>query len=136
MTDHILDDISNACWLWSGVINYAGYGQVKYKGKQWRVHRLMFSLAYPEIPLSHKDHICHICDIRNCFNPLHLFKGTASDNQKDCVAKKRHWQTKRTHCRKGHEFTSENTILEKRSSGNLSRRCKTCTKLKETLRKK
>jgi hypothetical protein len=45
-----------------------------------------------------------------------------------------------THCVNGHEFTAENTYLDKRSSGRQSRRCRTCTlaatKLHDTYKRK
>jgi hypothetical protein len=33
-----------------------------------------------------------------------------------------------THCKQGHEFTKENTYLQKRVNGKYQRRCKKCSK--------
>lgn len=63
------------------------YGRVVHRGKDWRVHRLAWRIAYGEIP----DDICvlHRCDNPPCFNPSHLFLGDRIDNNADMFAKGR-----------------------------------------------
>lgn len=48
--------------------------------------------------------------------------GTRGDNLRDMVRNGRHWQAKKTHCKRGHEFTPENTF----SQGGNRRGCITC----------
>lgn len=74
-------------------------------------HRLAWVQAYGPIPdgLS----VLHTCDTRACVNPEHLFLGTHKDNTLDMVAKGRHWNQGKTHCKSGHEFNEENTRIER-----------------------
>lgn len=60
---------------------------VKWKGKQWRVSRLVWTLANGPIPDG--VYVCHHCDNTLCVRLDHLFLGTAQDNMNDCIAKGR-----------------------------------------------
>jgi len=78
---------ANGCRLWQGGF-IEGYGAVRFDGRQFATHRLAWMLHNgKDIP--HKDHVCHLCDVRACCSPDHLFLGTARDNQQDCSAKGR-----------------------------------------------
>lgn len=69
--------------------------------------------------------ICHHCDNPRCIDPNHLFLGSNSDNLLDCVDKGRHGNARKTHCSKGHEYTSENTYV-RTSRGWTERMCRVC----------
>lgn len=75
------------CWLWRGKLNSAGYGSITFCGKKYGTHRLSYEIYIGPIP----DGMCvlHKCDNRKCVNPSHLWIGTNSDNQKDCIKKER-----------------------------------------------
>jgi hypothetical protein len=54
----------------------------------------------------------------------------------DMVAKKRHWQSRRTHCSRGHEYTAENTRLYvPRNRHGFARQCLTCERERSTRRR-
>lgn len=72
---------SEGCWLWTGNRNPKGYGYMRFLGKAWLVHRLMFTLSVGPIPEG--LFICHTCDVPNCVRPSHLFVGTKGDNNRD-----------------------------------------------------
>ena len=76
------------CWEWKGS-TFAGskYGQHKRRRKNWRAHRLAYTLAKGPIP--DDKIVCHTCDNPPCCNPAHLWLGTHSENQLDCVSKGR-----------------------------------------------
>ena len=101
---------ANGCWIWKGSITKKGYGFTYYRGHgQHNLHRLMY-MAVHRVTLAETDHVCHSCDVRRCCNPDHLFLGNAAVNNRDCGNKGRHHNAVKTHCKRGHEFTPENTI--------------------------
>jgi len=84
-------------------------------------HRVVFEECHGPIPDG--MYVCHTCDNPPCINIDHLFLGTPRDNMLDKVAKGRHsnGNDRKTHCKRGHEFTEENTRME-----GHRRRCRQC----------
>ena len=76
------------CWEWLGLITANGYGQVSFKNKRYRPHRVALHL-WKKFKLNSKLFACHHCDNKLCCNPEHLFAGTHSDNMQDSLAKGR-----------------------------------------------
>ena len=100
----------SGCWIWMGGIS-RGYGAIKIKGKNKKVHRVMWELTNGSIPKG--IFVLHKCDITECANPDHLFLGTHTDNMKDMIQKGRRsgvvWNRGITHCKHGHHFDKKNT---------------------------
>jgi predicted XRE-type DNA-binding protein len=70
------------CWEWqASVFQKNGYGQFRWNYKQWRAHRVAWTLVFGEIP----SDLCvlHRCDNPRCVRPDHLFLGTHKDNAED-----------------------------------------------------
>jgi hypothetical protein len=118
------------CWEWQGAIRHGpnkGYGRFveTINGKRFEriAHRIAWQLANGPIPNGLL--ICHHCDNRRCCRPAHLFLGTYADNTADMVSKCRQWQQRKTHCKHGHEFTTENT----RTQG-VKRHCRECGRIR------
>ena len=75
------------CRLWAGSLTN-GYGQTYLPGRgTLRVHRLAWESLHGSIPDGMQ--VCHHCDVRNCYEPTHLFLGTQSDNMRDAWRKGR-----------------------------------------------
>ena len=108
---------SNGCWLWTGVVSRDGYAQAFVNKKGVALHREVYSRLVEEIPTGLE--IDHLCRVRNCLNPEHMEPVTHAENMR------RYSETK-THCPQGHEYTQENTILDKRKNGRVGKRCRTC----------
>lgn len=81
---------TETCWIWTGALSEAGYGQFSHLGKQCVASRVSFELAFPDKKedLQTSD-VLHKCDNPNCVNPEHLFLGTHLDNMRDKVKKGR-----------------------------------------------
>lgn len=71
-----------------------GYVRIQYKGKQSRLHRVLYELKYGAIPKGLV--IRHKCDNRYCCNIEHLEIGTVKDNVRDMIERGRD----KYHCKK------------------------------------
>ena len=111
------------CEEWGGVIDPDGYGRIHIdrvdgKAKAMFTHRLIWLQHHGHTDLN----ILHDCDNPPCINMAHLRAGTNQDNVDDKMKRGRHDNSKKTHCKRGHEFNETNTY--KRKDGR--RLCKTC----------
>lgn len=77
----------SGCWIWTAALNRGGYGKVKVDGKDNTAHRWSWVLHNGPIP--NGLNVCHICDVRACVNPAHLWLGTHKDNNDDKIRKGR-----------------------------------------------
>ena len=118
---------TDGCWLWTGAKNQSGYGVIwdRARGANSFAHRAMYELNVGPIPP--EMFLCHHCDVPNCVRPNHLFVGTPKDNSVDSSRKGRRHQQQITHCKRGHEFTVENTRIN--TNGNGRRKCIACQNL-------
>lgn len=120
--------IPNSCWLWQGGVDNDGHATIRYKYKSHGIHRLSLHI-FRGFDLNSLFPVCHqpiICNNPNCWNPNHLYEGTALENTLDTIrAGNNYWKNK-THCKHNHEYTEENTHINKYGH----RECRECGKLK------
>lgn len=76
------------CWEWTGSRAPAGYGAMSFHGKRTLVSRVS-AAVFLGFSLDAALFVCHHCDNPPCFNPAHLFIGTAADNTQDRISKGR-----------------------------------------------
>jgi hypothetical protein len=110
------------CWGWKGGLTDKGYGQFYITDKTKKIgmrgigaHRYAYELANGPIPVGKV--VDHMCFNRSCQNPKHLRVLTMIENSL------RENRVPITHCKRGHEFTPDNT---RRHSTTGCRVCITC----------
>ena len=120
-------DKTDTCWLWTGskVGGYGVYSTGATRGLEEQAHRFAWQALVGEIPEAME--LDHICGIRNCVNPGHLQLVEQGFNRKQGLKVARANQKARTHCKRGHEYTDENTYIEREGW----RRCKSCQALSQ-----
>lgn len=90
-----------------------------------RAHRAGFQIQKELIPKGMQ--VLHRCDNPTCVRGSHLYLGNTTDNQRDAVKRKRHKESRKTHCIHGHPFSKENTKIYKRLNRlNPRRDCHIC----------
>jgi hypothetical protein len=117
--------IDEGCLIWTAAKNIDGYGRFNYQGKLWMSHRLVWTWINGDIPEG--MHVLHKCDTPSCVNIDHLFLGTNDDNIADKVLKNRQARNYKTHCKRGHEYTKENTFMRKQGW----KECRTCVRMNQ-----
>lgn len=99
---------ANGCWEWAGSRSDTGYGNMQVgSGKVRNAHRLSYEMFIGPVPDGLE--LDHLCRNRGCVNPAHLEPVTRTTNilrgNGPAIRKAR------THCKNGHPFDAENTIL-------------------------
>lgn len=130
--------VSNFGQLWSlrtdhickPYLSPTGHGHVALStatGRKLRrqIHRLVIAAFVGPAP-SDAHEVCHIDGNPGNNRAENLRWGTRSDNLRDAVRHGTHFNSSKTHCKWGHEFTEDNTY--KRPSG--GRQCRACSALR------
>lgn len=101
-------DAHNDCWVWSGWTHRMSAASGKKYGQIWAdrrmrpAHRVSYELFVGPVP-EHCD-VHHSCQDTLCVRPDHLELLSHKDH--GGVSNRFGYQT---HCKRGHEFTDENT---------------------------
>ena len=116
----------NGCWQWVACISPYGYGQFRVGATMKQAHRVAYELYIGELPpfIHGGEELDHVsCSHRSCVNPFHTAIVHHRDNVLRGVGPTAE-NAKKIYCKRGHEFTEENT-LNKSDGG---RNCRICTR--------
>lgn len=97
--------LETPCREWQGTCYPDGYGRIWRVGRDWRVHRWIWTLIHG--PISNGVVIMHRCDNPPCFREDHLREGTQAENLADMTEKGRRGTNgfeNRERCPQGHEY--------------------------------
>lgn len=117
---------TDGCWDWTAYKTKEGYGRIGINGRLYLAHRVSYEWVKGKIPEGLV--IDHLCGNPSCVNPDHLESVTQKENthRGKLVESLKKRSSAQTHCKRGHEFTKENTYVCKRGIRN----CRTCAKLR------
>lgn len=113
-----IDKLLDECWEWTSNKS-KGYGNIWGNPSNYKAHRVAYTLVRgklkPDLVLD------HLCRNTGCVNPYHLEQVTSKENYLRGVGEPAK-NARKTHCKRGHEFTPDNTY-----ETNDCRKCKTCS---------
>lgn len=121
-----VEQTSAGCWIFQGAKTSGGYGSVGLGGRnlgRGYTHRVTYEYFIAAIPAGLD--IDHLCRIRACCNPWHLEPVSRAENLARGLTR-----ADQTHCKRGHEFTPENTRTYQGR-----RFCRACARVRYSSRK-
>ncbi len=113
-------DFTDSCWLWTGASNSDGYGRFAANRRSIYVHRYAYEFCVGPIPGGFT--IDHLCRVHLCVRPDHLEAVANRINvlRGEGITAR---AARQTHCKRGHEFTPENTYVRTMPH---ARQCRAC----------
>lgn len=116
----------DGCWEWTNYLERNGYARIWVNRRNVGAHR--WSYEHHVGPIPDGLVIDHLCRNPPCVNPDHLEPVTPRENVLRGIAPQvaRERNASLTHCKRGHEFTEDNTRVD-RTGGRI---CLACKRLK------
>jgi hypothetical protein len=119
----------DGCWEWQRHIDKSGYGIIWAGAWMSRVHQVAYRIVKGDVPEGLE--IDHLCRNRRCCNPHHLEAVTHAENMRrstvvaSAAAANKDRFRRQTHCKRGHEFSVQNTRIYV-TRGYQTRHCRAC----------
>lgn len=127
-------DKSGDCWEWRGARLPTGYGrttETSYPSAGGYAHRVAYLLIKGPIPEGLT--LDHLCRNPSCVNPAHLEAVSSRENILRGVGMGAR-NARKTHCKHGHPFNADNTIVGLNTNGQRKRVCRACHERRRTKR--
>ena len=113
-------DPETGCLVWQGLLGLTGgYGRISVANRDVYVHRAAWELERGPVPEGFE--LDHLCRNRACVNLDHLEIVTRRENVHRGMGTAG-INARKTHCKRGHEFTAENTYCGPQNQ----RQCRIC----------
>ncbi|QZE10860.1 hypothetical protein SEA_CHISANAKITSUNE_96 [Gordonia phage ChisanaKitsune] len=106
-----------------GYLDRNGYVRVKIKGRTYKVHNLVLELFVGPRPSGLVAR--HLDDVKDNNHVSNLKWGTQKENVADIITNGNNARLNTTHCPANHEYTEENTYVNKGR-----RTCKECQRIR------
>jgi hypothetical protein len=119
------------CWEWTGYRNRDDYGVATVSGRQWLVHRYVYTVLVGAIKQGKV--LDHLCRNRKCCNPDHLEPVTRGVNTQRGISGLA--QRLRTHCPQGHAYAELGRIAPDGRRQCMECRRQWCRKYRQEKRK-
>lgn len=114
----------NGCWDWTGWANSAGYGYVRWGGRDVPAHRVVWEQVVGPVPDGLE--LDHLCVRPICVNPEHHEPVTHAENQ-------RRISRRQTSCRReGHDWSNPQNV---HTRPNGRRYCAECDRIAQRRRR-
>lgn len=123
---------THRCWDWLANTSTNGYGQFWCDGRLVAAHRWAYERFMGPVPDGLE--LDHLCRNPACVNPDHLEPVSHRENSLRGTNPTAQ-NARKTHCKRGHEFTPENTrVYIDAHSGREARECRQCTRERKARR--
>lgn len=118
---YVREEPETGCWIWIGAYvsgkDKLPYGKFWFQGRTVPAHLWAFEHLRGIVPDPNKDRDHVVCSNPGCANPWHLEEVTPRENTLRGVGPSA-INARKVLCIRGHEFTPENTYVDK-----LGKRC-------------
>jgi hypothetical protein len=109
--------LMDGCWVSALGICRDGYSQVRIAGRKMMAHVVSWEAVNGPVPDGLE--LDHSCRVRACWNPAHLEAVTHAENMR----RGDNWETRKTHCPKGHPYDEANTMARRSRPNRICREC-------------